>query len=123
MPIHLFKLRRLTLATNQGTGTGRATRKGRGPSMRGLTPLPAPPPLIISGITRDSAGAALGGCTVELYRRNQDQTLGLFVESTTSDGAGNFSFAVGPGLQYQHIAYKVGAPDVAGVSVRDLAGA
>lgn len=114
MAVHLFRLRRLAVHA--------APRRAGGPPMLGLVPLPAPPALTLTGTTRDSAGVALPACAVELYRRNEDQTQGVFVDRTVSDGSGNFSFVVGPGQAYQYIAYLAGAPDVAGVSVRDLAG-
>jgi hypothetical protein len=97
-------------------------KKGVAPIL-GNKPMPVQPKITITGVTRDNVGAALGNCVVELYRRNQDQTQGTFVERTISDGAGNFSFSVGLGQQYQHISYQVGAPDKAGVSVRTLVGA
>lgn len=43
-----------------------------------------------AGVTRDAGGSALGGCRVELYERSS----GTRVGQTTSDGSGNFSFAV-----------------------------
>jgi hypothetical protein len=98
-----------------------SAKKGIGP-LRSNEPMPVQPRITITGITRDGAGAALGNCEVELYRRNQDQTTGTFVERTTSDGAGNFSFIVGLGQKYQHISYQVGAPDKAGISARTLIG-
>jgi hypothetical protein len=107
------------------TGAGRSPA-GRGPWMHGFYPLPGLPSITITGITRDNAGAPLGNCEVELYRRVADggNTLGQFVERTTSDGSGNFTFRlVGLGQNYQHIAYQVGSPDKAGISARTLVGA
>ena len=112
----LFKL-----ANNRTFTNNRSSSKGV-PACLLMRPLPVLPRLVITGITRSNTGAVLGACTVELYRRNQDQTRGVFVDSTTSDASGNFSFVVGLGQQYQHLAYKVGAPDVAGISVRTLIG-
>lgn len=94
-----------------------------GPSVIGFVPLPVPPGVNITGVTRDSTGAALGNCEVELYMRNGGQTAGTFVARTTSDGSGNFTFRVGPGQFYQHIAYQVGSPDKAGISTRTVVGA
>lgn len=72
---------------------------------------------IISGITRDSAGAALGNCVVNLF-----QTQGnVFVATTTSDASGNYSFSV-PGNSSASfvVAYKAGSPDVSGTTLNTL---
>lgn len=74
----------------------------------------------ISGVTKNSNGAALASCTVKLYRTSDD----VEVKSTTSDGSGNYSFTVADtSTQYYVVAYKAGAPDVAGTSVNTLVGA
>jgi hypothetical protein len=85
----------------------------------GPRPLPATR-LSISGITKDSTGTPLGNCAVALYRTVDD----LFLERVTSDGSGNYSFSsVGLGEAYYVVAYKAGAPDVAGTTVNTLVGA
>ena len=72
----------------------------------------------IAGITRDSVGTVLGNCDVRLFKSDTDQEVGL----TTSDGSGNFTFLIGTNEGWYWIeAYKAGAPDVAGTSVRTLA--
>jgi len=73
----------------------------------------------ISGVTRDSAGNPLGGCTVWLFT-----TLGkLFVEEKTSDVNGNYSFNVGDNTtQYFIRAHKDGTPNVFGTTDRNLVG-
>ena len=120
LAVHLFPLRREVVGTI-GTGTARASRRGRGPSMLGRVPLPpAPITLRIAGVTKDSAGSALGGCTVSLYRTPSDE----LVQRVTSDGAGAYAFQPvnngnGP---YYVVAYKAGVPDVAGTSVNSLLG-
>lgn len=84
-------------------------------------PLPLPTVLRISGVTKDSTGAVLGGCVVELFRTGDDVRL----ETVTSDpttGAYSFS-ATGLAQDYFVVAYKAGAPDVAGTTVNTLAGA
>lgn len=43
-----------------------------------------------AGVTRDSAGAPIGACRVELYERSS----GTRVGETVSDGSGAFSFPV-----------------------------
>lgn len=73
----------------------------------------------ISGVTRDSSGNALGGCTVLLFQSSDKK----YVESTTSDGSGNYSFDVGnPTTEYFVRAYKDGTPNVFGTTDDDLTG-
>lgn len=69
----------------------------------------------ITGVTKDSTGVALGGVTVQLFLTNGD----IFVEEKVSDGSGNYSFGATAG-PYYIVAYKVGAPDVAGTTVNTL---
>jgi hypothetical protein len=71
----------------------------------------------ITGVTKDSAGAALGNCVVQLFRTSDDQ----IVEETTSDGSGNYRFLTAT-PQYKHyvVAYKAGAPDVTGATVNTV---
>lgn len=77
--------------------------------------------LTISGVTKDSTGSPLSGCTVKLFRTVDDQLVGTQI----SDANGNYSFfnVVGGGLQYYVEAYKAGSPDVAGTTVNTLVGA
>lgn len=71
----------------------------------------------LSGITKDSAGAVLAGCTVDMFRTLDD----VLVDRATSDGAGVYTIPVsGPGGPFYLVAYKAGAPDVAGTSVNTL---
>lgn len=71
----------------------------------------------LSGVTRDSAGAILGGCTVELFSTSSD----LLMLSTVSDAVtGIYLFSVPDAGPYYIVAYKAGAPDVAGTSVNTL---
>lgn len=108
----------------RGGATGRIDRhrRGIGPNLRGfrpLQPLLAIPSLLISGFTLTGAGAALGACTVELYRVRGD----VMVESVVSDGSGIFTFSpVSPGELYYAVAYKSGSPDLAGTTRNVLAG-
>lgn len=91
---------------------------GYGPPLQGSLPLPATK-LLIYGVTKDSTGAALGNCSVALYRTLDDY---LF-ERVTSDASGNYSFsAIGLSEQYYVVAYKAGVPDVSGVTVNTLIG-
>src|SRR3954454_12263498 len=74
----------------------------------------------ISGVTRDSTGAALGSCTVKLYRTATD----VLVDTTVSDVSGNYSFPnVTPGDTYYVVAYLAGSPDVEGTTNNTLVGA
>jgi hypothetical protein len=70
----------------------------------------------ITGVSRDNSGAALGSCVVELLQSGGD----ILVQSTISDASGNFTF-INPGSgPFLIRAYKDGAPNLAGVSDRNL---
>jgi len=74
---------------------------------------------LLTGVTKNSAGAALAGCAVHLFRTSDD----LLIGATTSDGSGNFSFVVANGVTaYYVVAYHAGSPDVAGTTVNTLVG-
>lgn len=74
--------------------------------------------LYIAGVTKDSTGTPLGGCTVQLFRTWN----GELVRQTISDGSGNYTLtAPGTGPFYV-MAYKAGSPDVAGTTVNTLQG-
>lgn len=74
----------------------------------------------IAGVTRDSTGAALAGCTVHLFRTATD----CEVDEIVSDGSGNYSFPnVTAAEGYYVVAYLPGSPDVAGTTVNTLLGA
>ena len=71
----------------------------------------------ISGVTKDSSGAPLGGCAVHLFESATDAELA----ETVSDGAGNYTFALRTNSGFFYVvAYKPGAPDVAGTTVNTL---
>lgn len=73
---------------------------------------------IVSGVTRDSAGAALGSCDVHLFITRGD----LEVGEQVSDASGNYSFSMGGGCEtYYVVAYKAGSPDVSGTTVNTIA--
>lgn len=114
MPI-LFPLDR------QHVNLGSAQRLGVGPSLEGFIPLPGVQ-YVISGVTKDSAGAILGSCNVQLFETLTDR----YISDTTSDATtGAYSFTnVSPmSRTYYIVAYKAGAPDVAGTTVNTLVGA
>ena len=94
-----------------------AHRFGRRLRFRSPTLTQHAPP-VITGVTRDSSGVALGDCVVQLFRTSDD----AIVTETVSDGSGNYAiFAQGTGPFYV-VAYKAGAPDVAGTTVNTLQG-
>lgn len=70
----------------------------------------------ITGVTRDSAGAALGGVTVQLFRTVDD----VYIGETVSDGAGAYSIVSVVSGPFYIVAYQAGAPDVAGTTVNTL---
>ena len=72
----------------------------------------------IAGVSKDSTGAAWGGCVCDLIN-----TATKLVEQTvTSDASGNYAFVVDKTQRYKVDSYKAGAPDVAGCTVNTLAG-
>lgn len=86
-----------------------STRPFRSPALSTLNAM-------LSGVTRDGAGAPIAGCTVDLFRTSTDERVG----SAISDGAGAFSiFAAGAGPFYL-VAYKAGSPDVSGTTANTL---
>lgn len=97
---------------------------GRGLGMPALLfgrlPMTPPTRLIISGVTKDSTNTILGSCTVKLYRTADD----VYLETCVSDAVtGAYSFStVGLAEQYYVVAYKPGAPDVAGTTANTLVG-
>lgn len=75
--------------------------------------------LYLSGVTKDSAGAVLGSCVVELFNTQADRS----IAKTTSDPTtGAYSFQILVGGPFYVVAYKAGLPDVAGTTVNTLIG-
>lgn len=73
----------------------------------------------ISGVTRDANGNPLSNCVVWLFRTNDK----LFVEQTTSDANGNYSFTVNDNMtEYFVRAHKDGTPSVFGTTDDNLTG-
>ena len=72
----------------------------------------------ITGVTRDSNGVALGNCAVHLILTDVD----TIAQETSSDASGNFTFFNPGSGPFYIVAYKVGAPDIAGTTVNKLIG-
>ena len=72
----------------------------------------------IAGVTRNSAGAALGTCDVHLFRTDNDSE----AAQLTSDANGVYSVASSSQITHYAVAYKAGSPDVAGTTVNTLVG-
>lgn len=80
-----------------------------------------PQPMVwtFTGVTRDSSGVALGGCTVHFFKYGEPCA---YLGSALSDGSGNYTFSTGDGGDgVTADAYLAGSPDVAGRSVNTLA--
>lgn len=72
----------------------------------------------ITGVTRDSAGVALGTCRVVALETGRVAVGEAPVCcETISDGSGNYSLMVPMNTGYWLLGYKVGAPDVGGTTV------
>lgn len=70
----------------------------------------------LTGTTRDSAGAPLGGCAVHLFN-----SADVEIAETVSDGGGAFSFLTDQNSgTYYLVAYLPGSPDRAGTSANTL---
>jgi hypothetical protein len=79
----------------------------------------SPRSIYVTGITTDSAGVPLGSCDVHLVRTADD----VEVDQGVSDGSGNYALICAGSGTFYVVAYKAGAPDVAGTSVNTLVGA
>ena len=77
-----------------------------------------PPDGVISGVSRDSTGAALGGCTVDLFRQGDQQ----WMARTVSDGSGNYSFTVMQSTPWFVRFDLEGSPDRAGTTKNNIVG-
>lgn len=72
----------------------------------------------ISGVTLDSAGAALGSAVVQLF----NTTTGELVDTQTSDSTGNYVCGDPNAVTCFTVAYKAGSPDIAGTTKNNLVG-
>lgn len=116
MPPILFPLERISIRPRFQTGSAKGTPAFLSPGAQLPTPV-----WIISGVTKDSAGAVLGSCVVQLFLTATD----YFISELISDAAtGAYEFRVGLGTgPYYLVAYKAGSPDVAGTTANVLVGA
>lgn len=73
--------------------------------------------LFICGVTRDSSGAALGICTVQVFRASDDLYLGECTSGPTGEYCASSWYA---STNHYLVAYKAGAPDVAGTTVNTI---
>lgn len=72
---------------------------------------------VISGITKNSSGAPLPFCTVQLFNTNND----TFINEVTSNDIGFYEFTLDGNVNPKYaVAYLVGSPDVAGTTVNTL---
>jgi len=72
---------------------------------------------LITGVTKDSTGAPLGGCTVTLFKAVDNMPSA----TTVSDAAGNYTFTIDGNSQARFaVSYKPGSPDVTGATVNTL---
>ena len=75
----------------------------------------------VTGVTRDSTGAALGTCRVVMLETGRIATGGApIVGETISDSSGNYSIEVPGNTAFEAIAYKEGSPDRAGGTVQRI---
>lgn len=107
--------------TRGGWG-GRAASHFRGPVARGIGTVVYRSPggranFALVGVSRDSAGAILASCVIDLMYTAGD----VLHLTTTSDASGNFRFDTMPNGPFYLVAYKPGSPDVAGTTVNTLA--
>lgn len=72
--------------------------------------------MVLSGVSRDSAGAPLGNCRVMIFR-TEDKS---FILETQSDASGNWAVSMLVGGPFFLVEYKAGSPDVAGTSVNTI---
>lgn len=82
-------------------------------------------PFKIEGVTKNSAGVALGGCTVVLLKANADGMISgkAIMQTKISDGSGNYKFYVrDPDTEYFVVAFKSGAPNVFGRTDKTIKG-
>ena len=103
----------LTLGLRDELHLGAGRRGMPGHNMPNLSPTQGQS-VTISGITKDSAGAVLGACNVDLFDTDTDTLQGRGTSDATT---GAYSFSAGAGRTYYVRAWKLGAPDLSGTTV------
>ena len=73
---------------------------------------------LITGVTKDDAGAPLASSVVKCFRTSTS----AFVSQAISNGSGVYRLNSPFGAACFAVAYKAGAPDVAGTTVNTLVG-
>lgn len=76
---------------------------------------------MLSGVTYDSQGVILGGCTVDLFETATDIKLDTKISDATTGAFAFTSARYSPATHYL-VAYLAGSPDVAGTTVNTLTG-
>jgi hypothetical protein len=103
----------------EGSGVGKWTTKNSAPQYIKLNSQKdkVKQKWVISGVTKDSTGANLGNCIVQLFNSNDDTYIGEVI----SDSSGNYQFTLNGNVNPKYaVAYLVGSPDVAGTTVNTL---
>ena len=108
-----FKLKSARLIASRSPGR----LNGQPGGLRGAVSPDAPLAFTLRGVTRDSAGAPLGACTVDVFSWPEKTLYG----TVTSDGAGAYSLSVAPGKTYRAISYNA-ADTLTGSSAGTLTG-
>lgn len=91
---------------------------GVGPSVQGGLPLP-PKYFVLADIATDGSGTPMAGATINLFRTADN----AFIDRVVSGADGSYEFRTpAPASNYFVVAYKAGAPDVAGTTVNSLIG-
>jgi hypothetical protein len=76
---------------------------------------------LISGVTRDGNGNALGNCVVTILETGRIATnSNPVITSVVSGGSGNYSVSVPMNTSYQIIAYLSDSPDKAGITINTI---
>lgn len=114
----LFKLGGTRLNIN-GTGI---RNSGVPPNLVGGRLMVVPATWTITGISRDSTGAALGGVTCTLFWVRENGTF-MDMGSKVSDSEGRYAFTVlAPPDMFRVTFDLAGSPDRAGITLKTLTG-
>lgn len=102
---------------------GSGNRRGVAPNFAAWMKIPPPSLIAITGVSRDSTGAALGNVVCTLFRVADAGLVPVFtqVAVTTSDGSGNYSFSVGTDGPYR-VMFDMDGPVRAGLTTKTLSG-